>query len=114
MPATTVIHCADGTPLDVQFNGDGWDEASFTLNGEHWTYPACAMDIWMDPLSPQRAQRAFDEVGLRIMIRSQFAGPFQYGAMPDPTPETIGEMMVAVGKLLAEYQSPLGFWQGFC
>ena len=113
MPVT-VVHCSDGTPLEVNWNEDHWPNYSFGLNDAHWKYPATALDIWLDPLAPRRMRAAFEEVGLRQIIAAQFAGPYQYIAIMEPTGEQLGQMMASVGALMARFGSPLRFWQEFC
>ncbi|MEO8539755.1 MAG: PEP-utilizing enzyme [bacterium] len=114
MPTTSVIHSVDGTSFDVHWNEDGWEKLSFGLNQEHWAYPASMMDRWLDPIAPKRGRAAFDEVGLVNVVRTQFAGPFQYVSVAEMQPAELQQMMAAVGALIARHGSALGFWRNYC
>src|SRR5262245_26344549 len=114
MPAADTLQLSDGTAVPFVWNEDGWEQLSFEYNSEHWTYPAPAMDIWLDPIAPARTGAAFAEVGLPMPILVQFAGPFQYACFREPQPEQIEAMMAAIGSLMGRFGSAYGFWKQYC
>lgn len=114
MTQSATVHCADGTPIEFEWADGAYPSLSFSLNSEHWTYPATPMERYLDWFNSSGAKRAFHEVDLPGFVHAQFVGPFQYVAMVPPEGEALAAAMRGVGALMGRFGSPLGYWLQFC
>lgn len=116
-PANSIVRCADGTEIPMEWVYADAPECEWMHDREHWPDAMTPMELWLWNNGWAGADRAWNEIRMEppsVFYRFQMVGPFLYARetmYPMERMATIASRYIEVSQ---EYGNAASFWNTYC